>query len=79
MGVLMIECPNTGHAVSTGIEIDEDSFASLPDTLSRSNCPLCGAEHVWWKGEAWLSEGDDSSVPPWVARHRRHKAGDASR
>jgi hypothetical protein len=30
MGVVMINCPNTGQPVSTGIETDTESFASLP-------------------------------------------------
>jgi hypothetical protein len=43
MGVVMITCPNTGRAVHTGIETDQRSFDALPDTLSRSKCPHCGA------------------------------------
>jgi hypothetical protein len=54
VSIVMIRCPYRGQAVSTGIEIDEATFARLPDTLILSRCPLCGLEHVWWKTEAWL-------------------------
>jgi hypothetical protein len=52
MGVVMITSPTTGRAVPTGIETDQQSFDALPDTLSRSKCPHCGAEHFWWTREA---------------------------
>ena len=41
MATLLIKCPHTGKAISTGIEIDPDSFADLPDVLSHV-CPECG-------------------------------------
>jgi hypothetical protein len=47
MGVVMITCPNTGRAVSTGIETDARSLASLSLSLSdvpkQSKCPVCGS------------------------------------
>jgi hypothetical protein len=49
MGVLMVRCPETGGEVSTGIEIDQESFARLPDKLASWKCPLCGREHPWLK------------------------------
>jgi hypothetical protein len=52
--VVMARCPYRGQSVSTGIEIEEPTFAGLPDTLILSRCPLCGLEHVWWKTEVWL-------------------------
>jgi endogenous inhibitor of DNA gyrase (YacG/DUF329 family) len=77
MGVVMITCPTTGRAVPTGIETDQQSFDALPDTLSRSKCPHCGAEHVWWTREAWLA-ADGGDLPRLVvgqrARGRRRLA-----
>ena len=35
MAILMIKSPHTGRPVSTGIEVDPQSFATLPDVLSR--------------------------------------------
>jgi hypothetical protein len=75
MGVVMITCPTTGRAISSGIESDRQTFDSLPDTLSRSKCPLCGAEHVWWTREAWLAPDGESVVLPLpVGRQRRGRA-----
>ena len=56
MGILLIKCPHTGRAISTGIEVDQESFLSLPDTLSYLTCPECGLVHAWWTREAWLEE-----------------------
>ena len=54
MGVIMIQCPHTGLAVSTGIETDDETFGALPDSLGLAICPKCGLKHTWWKREAWL-------------------------
>jgi hypothetical protein len=55
MASVMIVCPETRREIYTGIETDEASFARLPDVLSRTQCPVCGEEHVWTKKNAWLS------------------------
>jgi len=64
MSELMIRCPSTGEAISTGINIDSRSFRALPDVASRSHCPKCGLDHVWWKREAWL-DGQDTLTGAW--------------
>ena len=56
MAILMIKCPHTGRPISTGIEVDPQSFATLPDVLSRVKCPECGLDHAWWTREAWLDD-----------------------
>jgi hypothetical protein len=56
MGILLIKCSHTGRPVSTGIEVDQESFLALPDTLSYLACPECGLSHAWWTREAWLEE-----------------------
>jgi hypothetical protein len=73
MGVVMITCPQTGRAVSTGIETDPVSFASLPDKPSRTKCPVCDTVHVWWKREAWLlvDGAGDIPTPAQPAKKRR--------
>jgi hypothetical protein len=58
MPVLMIRCPNTGREVSTGLNLDAKSFASLPDKLVTTNCPMCGLDHTWLKCDARFVEGD---------------------
>ena len=55
MGALMITCPNTGQAISTGIETDEYTLKQIEDVPTRTRCPLCGLDHTWWKREAWLT------------------------
>jgi hypothetical protein len=62
MGTVMIRCPKTGNAVSTAIETDARDFSRLPLVKARMFCPLCGEEHVWTAGEAWL-EDEPSLVP----------------
>jgi hypothetical protein len=67
MSIVVITCPHSGQDVSTGIEIDEASFAKLPDVLVRSRCPQCGMQHAWWTREAKLeasSETASRSVQP---------------
>lgn len=64
MSVLKVRCPETGREVSTGIEIDPESFASLPDKLPVSNCPVCGLDHVWLKCDArFVQDQSRSEVP----------------
>jgi hypothetical protein len=43
MGVLKVRCPETGREISTGIEIDPQSFAALPDKLPVSNYPYAAS------------------------------------
>jgi len=64
MSVLKVRCPETGREVSTGIEIDPESFASLPDKLPVSNCPVCGLDRVWLKCDArFVQDQSRSEVP----------------
>jgi hypothetical protein len=58
----MIGCPNTGRAVSAGIEIEPDVFRDLPNLPARMLCPACGQEHTWMTGSAWLA-GQEPKVP----------------
>jgi hypothetical protein len=58
MGLLKIRCPETGHELSTGIEVDPGSFARLPDKLAASKCPICGYEHAWLKCDARFIEDE---------------------
>ena len=63
MGILKVRCPETGREVSTGIEIDPQSFASLPDKLTLSTCPFCGLDHVWLKCDARFVEEQIPKLP----------------
>jgi hypothetical protein len=63
MSILLIKCPHTGRPISTGIELDPDTFAALPDILSYLTCPECGLQHAWWTRDAWLDEAIESGPP----------------
>ena len=56
MATICTSCPNTGREISTGIEIDTDSFAAMPDVITRVHCPHCGERHNWSKYNAFLRE-----------------------
>ena len=69
MPAVMIRCPDTGRPVSTGIEMDSNELARLPEVLSRAFCPLCRRDHAWTVRAAWI-EGDPEppeAAPP-IAR-----------
>jgi hypothetical protein len=56
MAILLIKCPHTDRPISTGLEVDPETFAKLPDILSHVKCPECGLKHTWWTREAWLED-----------------------
>ena len=57
MGIVMIKCPSTGHAVSTGIEMP--SMDRLPTVIATMVCSACGCVHEWTRADAWLAEGGE--------------------
>jgi hypothetical protein len=57
MGMIMINCPSTGRAVSTEIEIQ--NVDRLPTVIARMVCPACGGVHEWTKNDAWLEKGGE--------------------
>jgi hypothetical protein len=44
MSALYFECPVTGHRVATGIEIDHDSFDSLPQFVMQGAAPTAESQ-----------------------------------
>lgn len=63
MGVLLITCPATGKRFSTGLNIDQDEVARLPD-YEAATCPHCKKLHRWRPAEArWVE-----ALPPgdWI-------------
>jgi len=56
MGILMIKCPSTGHAISTGIEMDQSRFGSSAVFFRRTFCPICRSYHEWFARDAWVCE-----------------------
>ena len=49
---------------STGIQVETTTIDTLPQVRTRSYCPYCEAEHVWWTSDAILVD----VIPPseWV-------------
>jgi len=60
MAHVMITCPETGEAVWTGLDINEQSWESISLAKEKFICPACLNSHTWDKDDAFLS--DDS--PP---------------
>ena len=53
MGMIMIRCPKTGRALSTGKLVESAAFRSSPVFFSRTYCPFCDAMHEWFAKDAW--------------------------
>ena len=56
MGMVMVKCPQTGHAISTGIKTDRESFRRSTVFFSRTLCPFCRTDHAWFARDAWVDE-----------------------
>jgi hypothetical protein len=56
MGMVMVKCPQTGHAIPTGIKTDSASFGRRAVFFSRTHCPICRTDHAWFAREAWVDE-----------------------
>jgi hypothetical protein len=54
--MIMVKCPQTGHAIPTGIEADRESFGRSTVFFSRTPCPICRIDHAWFAREAWVRE-----------------------
>jgi hypothetical protein len=55
MGALFITCRVTGLQVDTGIEMDDETFAAIPNIPMQTNCPHCAGTHVWWTRDAHMA------------------------
>ena len=65
MGMLMIRCPNTGRAISTGRHIESRFFSSTPVFFSSTYCPHCRARHEWFVKDAWVCDSDWADCDSW--------------
>ena len=75
--VVMVRCPSTGRELSTGVEMDEETFQHLSDIRSQMTCPICGIDHIWSTREAWLGN-PAPSLPalPWLLINNRSAEND---
>jgi len=62
MGALVFVCPTSGHEVSTGLEIDPESYRALPEGLAEIKCPACGLTHNLYQVEARLVDDGTSQM-----------------
>jgi hypothetical protein len=56
MGTLMIKCPKTGSAISTGIQMGQSTFNNTPVFFARTLCPICQIQHEWFARAAWVRQ-----------------------
>lgn len=71
--MVMINCPNTGAAIPTGIETNRDSFRSSAVFFARTFCPNCRTTHEWFAKNAWVQEPKSARTAlrheaPWAGR-----------
>ena len=72
-----VRCPNTGRELSTGVEMDAATFERLPEVRSQISCPVCGLDHDWSRGEAWLGDPVPSAPAlPWLFINNRSAPND---
>ena len=72
MAKVMTKCPETAHAIATGVEVESDAdFDALADIAYHADCPLCGDNHEWFKCGAWIEQAPELQRP----RAKRQEAG----
>jgi hypothetical protein len=71
MGMLMVKCPQTGHAIPTGIATDRERFRCSTVFFGRTRCPICSVDHAWFAQEAWASRPSARGVAAQVFRPDR--------
>jgi hypothetical protein len=61
MGTLVFVCPATDEVVSTGIQMDSETFKSL--YIETVRCPHCHQVHQLAGIRAWLTSAEDVELP----------------
>jgi hypothetical protein len=46
MSAIIFTCPETGREVSTGIDIDPETYGTLLYKVTEINCPVCKHHHT---------------------------------
>jgi hypothetical protein len=60
---VVIECPNTGKATRTGVELpDISGFKFMGLSPVNSACEHCPEVHTWTQKDAWVERRDASRV-----------------
>jgi hypothetical protein len=62
MGALFFVCPATGREIASGLELDPQSYESLPNGATEIRCPECQRTHQLSEVHARLgSDGESES------------------
>ena len=64
MGMIMIRCPETQRAISTGMQIDCATFRSTPVFFSHTYCSFCRTRHEWFAKDAWVCDSGTADCEP---------------
>ena len=60
---VVIQCPNTGKATRTGLELpDISGFTFMGLAPISSTCEHCPEAHTWTQKDAWIERRDASRV-----------------
>jgi hypothetical protein len=60
---VVIQCPNTGKATRTGVEISDITSFKLVGLLPEEcQCQHCHERHVWRQQDAWIERQQASRV-----------------
>ncbi len=59
MAVVAVFCSKTGLHISTGLEMDQIEFVTMPIMARTVECWACGGSHSWSRRWASLIECDD--------------------
>lgn len=54
MSAVMINCPETGAPLHTGMHAHWVDFNRMPDIAREITCPACRRIHTWSRSQAWL-------------------------
>ena len=61
--MILMRCPVTRAAVSTGLMTDKATYRLLRSKKSQVHCSACGGMHDWWDTKTWLARVLDPSQP----------------
>jgi len=64
MADILVQCPSTGAAISTGLRTEWVVLSSLPRIAIPLRCPVCGQTHKWNPQQAWAGSAADAHGPP---------------
>ncbi len=67
MADILIQCPQTGAPVPTGLKTEWVLLRSLPRVAVPLRCPSCGQMHKWKPDDAWIGSSRHVSGPSLVA------------